>query len=1262
MSTNYLVVPMQLDALVVNQGVLDRDGFRRWQYDYTALQHYKSPEPEAFQNMNDSAARGVYLHWTLPRALRSGVQDQVTGQVTYPLVPNRWLIVRVWSTDAYSDNASRQVTGWVLESDCPQTSKSESSTVAKAQTSQYLVDPVTVQAWLNSTDPYRNTVALDPKSTEPQVANLGIPFPLSDSSDGWEERAADPMFLTAIAPGNELFSDYYAHNAGVFSFCDSLTGIDSAKLSYLVVGWYSNPQKDLLATVPAASYTDFLRGLRWTMTDNDETQATASLYQGMAFGLTWDAESPVPPQPDPMQALHQKDNLKVAIGNTTIDAFSALVAQQLQATGHDAHTVKLLRAFQYDLLPMLNQVNGDALLEGQIRQAWYNAKTGVTRWMIVRANGVDDAANALTAQEAAWLLQLNQDQAALEKDLQQLFDRQARLYEYWLKYNFLKDTANPQPHDAPNIAQLAQQLDPDQTGSLAEQVLSQIKTVQALLARVPRPDYKNTKNAEQALQNGIQAFAQQKGLSLDKQLKAVTGARFWQANNPVIVLSGVNPSSATDPKESLNVRLMTRVITGIKGDSIFINADTAADVLPILKWRLPASLPTPMLALMHEFFFLDIDNAMSLYKADPYLTYYELYSSMVEHQALIYLGTLPDLNLNKWQQSWNPAYCEWSVNYTYLPDSANGEPNWTFDGTDYHYTGQAGANLESRTFGGLAVLNPSAQFVFGSRLKKFLETHGSDQDLQNLSDWIAQIDDWQFLALELTGFNELLALRDRRAFRRPSPQEMVGTGGQNQYALASLLGFGGATTGLDYALPDPYTGQVSSAPYFPDNGTPDFHGLRRGQFYFENLIIYDQFGRKHTVIESGQPGGSSNATSFPLIRDTALVPKHPVNSNIAAPVQLPPRVLQHAQLNFQFVDGHDPQKTLGFNADVNPICGWVLPNHLDHSLLLYAPDGTSLGEFSLFENAQGVKAGRWQPPPHSAGTSALLTSLDVVARYSPCLKQLLSSKQLQTQSGFEAFLSAIDATLWTVDPLGNRQDQNLSVLIGRPLALVRARLQLQLNGPALTDTSWAATLNPPPADFLSNKFAIRIGDQATRADGVIGYYTGDDYDIFNSVVAPGTTTSQSYVKQIGPPNGGTNYLELQFDPSSQALVCLLVDPRASIHATSGILPVKEIQIPSGFVDTALDNLEVSFHSGPLLTWLRAMPAQDGHTPPFAQAISVPMPAEQNGAWSWWEPDVDSGNWNGYGLLNAVPNAQFQSPAQTLREGVLQLVLDLENKS
>lgn len=110
-----LYTPMHLDALVVgapNQG----STWASVGMNYLQLTGGLDPAPGPFQDRGSNPPpTGVHLHWTLPYALRRGAQ-QSTGDaaVTFPKVPNRWLVTRFARSAA---GAAPTATAWVLESD-----------------------------------------------------------------------------------------------------------------------------------------------------------------------------------------------------------------------------------------------------------------------------------------------------------------------------------------------------------------------------------------------------------------------------------------------------------------------------------------------------------------------------------------------------------------------------------------------------------------------------------------------------------------------------------------------------------------------------------------------------------------------------------------------------------------------------------------------------------------------------------------------------------------------------------------------------------------------------------------------------------------------------------------------------------------------------------------------------------------------------------------------------------------------------------------
>ena len=1234
-----LIVPIQCEALVANDGLLARDNLRWWSFNYRSLEHFRSPEPLAFDRTATGQQAGVYLHWTLPAALRQGIQDGRTGAISYPLVPNRWLVLRVQGA------RTRTAVGWVLESDCPFTRQSSGDV---SRSSPYLVDDGLVQLWRSSGDPRRSAWQPPTEPDLPPVADIGVAFDLPS----WREQAAASMFLTAVAPANPLFSGYFPHHGNVFGFQDTLDGVDEDTLSYYVIGWYSDVTRDLLAPAqqPPGLFASTLESLRWTLPAGGTAGRTG--YVGACFDIAW-SRAGAPPAPDPLQTLRDNGRLNLAVGNTTIDAFSALVSQQLTEPG----TAALLRAFNYDLLPVLNQVNGDTLLQERIRQEWFDSTEGGRRWLITEVVSNDGSPTAeLTDTEQAWLQALNEAQSRLDSALADLFALQWTVNALWYKRGWLSQGANvfPEPPSgAPTIEQLNAALDPGRPESAAAALVTVLQRVKSLLGEVPQPDGSPQQTREQAFQAGITAFSKARGLDPNKRLKAAAMPRFWRPNNPVVVLSGVQSPYPADPDASLEVRLDGQVLTSFTAGGKRLSRATAPSAfagLPPL-----AQLPGFVSSLVDELLLLDPASADSLAAAVS-LPVQQVADVLSAHPQEAYQGTLPAMQLGPWSQPWRPLLLEWRGNYTPL----DGEADWSFDGSDYQYVGSGTG--PPRSVGGISMLSSHTQFVFGARLKTFLDTYATTQpELSQLQQEVARIFQWEFLAQELVGFNDGLALRDTRAFRRPGSTDTSGAP-PHQRRLAELVGHDDPEAGPD-ALPDALRGRVSTVPFIPHGPPAPFQGVRGGQLYFTDLILYDCFGRVLNLLSSVHPAGLYDANNFPAVIDTPLMPRRSVAPQVNSVLELPPRLLQPGRLDIQLADKRDDTRLLSASPDAMPVCGWVVPNHLDNSLLLYGPDGASLGEVRRVVGLDGVtRTARWFAPPHGK-----VKSVQQLGDVSPHLLSFVSASALQRGDNFTAFLAAIDSTLWTIDPLGGRVDQDLSVLIGRPLALVRVRLRLQLEGRPFRDTGWAATLDPSPPVWLSRRFAVRLGDQATRQDGTIGYFMGPGmdtrYDVFHSVVAP-TGQTQTYVRQIGPLGGGDNYPRLSFQEQDSVWLTVLMDPRARMHAATGLFPVKTLELPQRFIDRPLSNLEVCFRIGPLLTARQSSPGTGGTGgtgPTHPEAISHPRPAEQNGTWSWWELGENQ-TWTGFELTDATSNARLLPVPNSLREGSLQLTIDLKKSS
>src|SRR5689334_5632908 len=95
----HLLVPIALQALVVNRNDLSRTQFSVSRREFDGPEHKGPVEPYPFVRGNDRPRIGVTLHWSLPDAITRGRRDG-KKKLLFPFIPNRWLVTRnVENTD-----------------------------------------------------------------------------------------------------------------------------------------------------------------------------------------------------------------------------------------------------------------------------------------------------------------------------------------------------------------------------------------------------------------------------------------------------------------------------------------------------------------------------------------------------------------------------------------------------------------------------------------------------------------------------------------------------------------------------------------------------------------------------------------------------------------------------------------------------------------------------------------------------------------------------------------------------------------------------------------------------------------------------------------------------------------------------------------------------------------------------------------------------------------------------------------------------------
>jgi hypothetical protein len=1206
-----LLVPVEVQAMVLNNTAVN---FIRQQMNYDNLAECQSPAPSAFGQdvpnfAGDTRNHGVYLRWILPRALRHA-EHMPDGRLDFPFAPNRWLVVRLYRPrplGAAAPAAAPQLTAWVVDSDA----------LGSIGGANY-VDPT--------------------QATLTQV-QMGRMVAITVASPWQETASSSPYFLSAVAEGNAEFAAYQPFHQNVFSIHDPLfaEGIEAGTLSYFVQGWYSNAKADVLADWLAGpkgtGFVDELTELRWKASAL-VGGAHTSVYHGSAAGVDWRPLSTAPPSP--------KDNAHplVAVGNTSVDAVAAFARAAFSApnitpppgvTAQQA--ADLLEAFLYNMIPVLGQADGERQLEQRIRDQWFGSAGGGTSWTIVDAAIAPGAPEpeslsaAELAKENTWLAALNIAQDALDDGMRALMALQRRLFELWWKQQAAaaaERTLAGYPWNT-TPAQFVAALDPSAPDGLIDRARTLVLQLAEYTQQVPMA------TAATTLQDAIAAFGLAKGLPPTRVLKAAAKPRFWSAADPVMVISGTAHTMKIDPDAALSCRWPAELITGltvtpVQGVTSFpITSVQLASYLPAL---CVTNLPAITDALYAEFFLLDPTNApLVAAAAGKALSPAEIDTLATSMAVPVPMaGTVPGvLAAYPWQQPWQPIYLDWEVRWYPIPFlNDGGAPNWTFNGTDYDVLA-AIAQPVPVVLDGRCVLTPKPTFEFKSRIDQYTRDYPGEAatHLAAVEALVQAVDQWDFLSQAFSGLGVQLASWNPVPTNVPPNNALAG----GTQGLADLVG------AQAQCPPRPLLGEVRRT--IPSSS---FEAMRGGQLAFTRLTVVDVFGQTLEII-TGQ-----NAPQTGILTADGLQVSQPiVHQDVAGLVQLPPRLLQPARLNFEFMPATE---------STNPILGWVLPNHVDGGLAVYGAEGTHYGELSPAVDVSGKSYVHWWPAPDTP-----FPDLSKLPTAQPQFGGFLWTLHGAGVDALGDFVRSVDETLWTVDPLGDRSDAYLSVLLGRPLAVVHAAVSFELQAAAWTDPAWPYTfMTPHPTPrFLDYRFPVQFGDVAARQDGLLGYFLDGDYRTFNAVhiAQPGPTDPplSDYLRQIGP----GNWVEMGFaanGPGPARTLLLVMDPRAAVHAQCGILPRKDISLIPAWVDGSLKAMNATFRTGPLLAEVRAVTPQGSSTP--VDTLLTLAPAERQGTWTWRQP-LPEGRWApGLGLAPADGSAVFPDAPPILRDGLLQL--------
>lgn len=373
-----------------------------------------------------------------------------------------------------------------------------------------------------------------------------------------------------------------------------------------------------------------------------------------------------------------------------------------------------------------------------------------------------------------------------------------------------------------------------------------------------------------------------------------------------------------------------------------------------------------------------------------------------------------------------------------------------------------------------------------------------------------------------------------------------------------------------------------------DPRPPGFIPLRAGFLRLDRLRIVDGYGQCIDLI------GPTAPTAAPIVMGPGLAA--PGEPDLAA---LRPRFTAAARVLLRFVDADDG--LLDVEPGATPVCGYLVPAPGDGTLEFFDAGGAGWGRLRP-DATSGIA---WEESPGRERTLGSRPSAVLANRLLGSLADSLIDLDLARpgaaatgRTALATLLKVLDTTRWAADLTGRAGDEYLSLLLGQPIAVVRAVLEVEVQDPRR------------PVENNSTAITVRLGTLSHLQDGLLGYYIGDDLRTLR-LVDPAIA---DLAAAPGEPPLHAGFVEasgvFHANPGTSVPLCLLMVPGTDLHVTTGLLPRKRVGLQREWTAAALSRLAPSLRFGPILR--------------DAQSTRLPVAAGLRGEWLWHRrPDPTS---------------------------------------
>jgi hypothetical protein len=1076
--------------------------------------------PPPFQNLPDgSRPVGVYLHWAMPDALTAGTAGSDTSAATFPAIPNRWLVLRVSSSTA--NQGRRAVTGWVLRAgDQTPTHIALDSFTEDNTTQGTVIKPLNAMghgdpAWAAYYDNVVDRLAFyDPLSDTPAPQG-----PLAYLVCGWYTDAS----LDPLGSNLRSLSDFDSRMAQLQwelavgelqqSANHSYNYIANASMLGLQTAEAFNVQRS--ATFTAATPTlraslassgafvppvPYVAGIRATpapvddsgkpmgdaYTTNGSWWPSMTIYHGSVVAIAWPGTTL--PGSDTGLLTGQiggpppANQISVGVGNTLAEAMGAIIAKTNNAP-NAADQARVLEAFMAGSLAELDLPDGAARVDARLHADSFGSAPGqetsedISQPAIPAINPLPTPPSSIDPGIFARDVSVIPSTAPARAPTTNLVSAEATTVQF----------ATPELLSERRIV----------TGDLSSAV--------AILAKSPAP-----------------APSPSQTITVKR-----SAPRFFFPNDPVLLVQNADRSykHGHDGRYSEDGKLICR-LTGFTvtelscADTITIGIRYAVAGEDVLERGVEnGSVPPECEDLLRELILLDPGSAYAAAQLNAatgadlsgriqnlqveQTAWWATRDLRVDQAPLTaasgIAGMLPSpVAVTPPLLPWIPLHLDWQVQFV---PSVNGIADWPLDEIDYVPGSQKlpepGDNTAGVILLGRVHLTAGAPTAIASSIRLALAqaqlTGGAGSLTPNLvvryTSAVSQSISATFAGLTANLRARTTIAQDAGTIDRSTLADLASSLENMDVLTGALDNF---RTKLRGGLPGDGTTT------FPDGKIPSgFFAVRAGFMSVLRLRLVDCFGQFVDL------AGSSAATVADPSQLIASQPMQvPARNDLLA---LPPRFTSPTRTWFRFQEANGTNKDA--TASTTPVCGFLLPNHLDGDLEFFDAAGNNLGIVRPDPQAGII----WEDAPGTPSTLGKTPSDVIPNQFLAGIAQALlawgfadvSLGRGAREDALSALLRIVDSTLWSTDPYAHSGDEHLALLIGHPVVVMRAVVRVEVSDPV------------DPSHVNTSRVPLRLGALTHWQDGLFGYFVNDDYETLYCADA----AVAGFARDIGPGQG-----------------------------------------------------------------------------------------------------------------------------------------------